>query len=446
MPVAEGAPLRFPWPRNLPLTAVFAAQGVMAGRGIFTGIPASGIPVSGRRGGEARSIGSGGKGAEGLADSLRNTLDRVRGFLTWLPAEVFAALLLLLAAGLALALTRFCLRLLYRLAGRYGQSFLQVLVTRSQGPLCTFLVIMAVGTVLPAAPFPYATTLTLAQVLLCAFILALGWMLVTALNLGAEVYLRRFRLDVEDNLLARKHVTQVRILLRTGQTLLVIVTVAAALTSIPAVRQYGVSLFASAGAAGLVLGLAARPLLSNMLAGIQIAMTQPIRVEDAVVLEGEWGWIENITSTYVVVRLWDLRRLIVPLSYFIEKPFQNWTHESSDLIGSVFLRVDYTVPLDRMREKLKEIASASRFWDRKTCVLQVTDTPGNMVEVRILVSARGGGNTFDLRCEVREKMIAFLQAEYPEALPRQRTEITGNSLDGLLEQRRGTEEKVRRAA
>ena len=183
-----------------------------------------------------------------------------------------------------------------------------------------------------------------------------------------------------------------------------------------------------------------------MLAGIQIAMTQPIRVEDAVVLEGEWGWIENITSTYVVVRLWDLRRLIVPLSYFIEKPFQNWTHESSDLIGSVFLRVDYTVPLDRMREKLKEIASASRFWDRKTCVLQVTDTPGNMVEVRILVSARGGGNTFDLRCEVREKMIAFLQAEYPEALPRQRTEITGNSLDGLLEQRRGTEEKVRRAA
>ena len=161
-----------------------------------------------------------------------------------------------------------------------------------------------------AAPFPYATTLALAQVLLCAFILALGWMLVTALNLGAEVYLRRFRLDVEDNLLARKHVTQVRILLRTGQTLLVIVTVAAALTSIPAVRQYGVSLFASAGAAGLVLGLAARPLLSNMLAGIQIAMTQPIRVEDAVVLEGEWGWIENITSTYVVVRLWDLLSLI----------------------------------------------------------------------------------------------------------------------------------------
>ena len=170
MPVAEGAPLRFPWPRNLPLTAVFAAQGVMAGRSISTGIPASGIPVSGRRGGEARSIGSGGKGAEGLADSLRNTLDRVRGFLTWLPAEVFAALLLLLAAGLALALTRFCLRLLYRLAGRYGQSFLQVLVTRSQGPLCTFLVIMAVGTVLPAAPFPYATTLTLAQVLLLSLI------------------------------------------------------------------------------------------------------------------------------------------------------------------------------------------------------------------------------------------------------------------------------------
>jgi len=380
-------------------------------------------------------------------DVLAETMRHLQAVFAFLPDGMLGSLLLLVAAALPLAATRWFLRQFYRLAGRFNQTFLQVLVTRSQRPLTTFLVIAAVGLALPAAGFSYRTTVTLAQILLFAFVLVVGWNVITAMNLGAEVYLRRFRLDVEDNLLARKHVTQMRILLRTVQTLLVLITVAAALTSIPSVRQYGVSLFASAGAAGLVLGLAARPLLSNMLAGIQIAMTQPIRVEDAVVLEGEWGWIENITGTYVVVRLWDLRRLIVPLSYFIEKPFQNWTHESSDLIGTVFLRVDYSVPLDRLRAKLREVVEADPLWDRKTCVLQVTDTPGNMVELRILVSARGGSATFDLRCHVREAMIGFLQREYPEALPRQRTELTANSLDGLLAVREGRDPaELRRVA
>ena len=190
-------------------------------------------------------------------------------------------------------------------------------------------------------------------------------------------------------------------------------------------RQYGVSLFASAGAAGLVVGLSARPLLSNLIAGIQLALTQPIRIEDAVVVEGEWGWIETITSTYVVIRIWDLRRLIVPLTYFIEKPFQNWTHQSADLLGSVMLNVDYTVPVDRVREKLKEIVTGNPLWDGKVQVVQVTDTPNNMVQLRALVSARNSGQAWDLRCEVREKLIAFLQAEYPHALPRQRAELIG---------------------
>ena len=189
--------------------------------------------------------------------------------------------------------------------------------------------------------------------------------------------------------------------------------------------QYGVSLFASAGAAGLIVGLAARPVLSNLLAGIQIAMTQPIRVEDVVIVEGEWGRIEAVTSTYVVIRIWDLRRLIVPLSYFIEKPFQNWTYQTADLIGSVFLHVDYTVPVDRVRQELNAIVKSSAKWDRKVAVLQVTDTPAGMVELRALVSARNSGDAWDLRCEVREKLIAFLQREYPDALPRQRVAVDG---------------------
>ncbi len=183
------------------------------------------------------------------------------------------------------------------------------------------------------------------------------------------------------------------------------------------VRQYGVSLFASAGVAGLIAGLAARPVLSNLFAGVQIAMTQPIRIEDAVIVENEWGVIEEITSAYVVVRLWDLRRMIVPLTYFIEKPFQNWTHESSALIGSVLFYLDYRAPIGIMREKLKEIVAASKNWDGKTAALQVTDTKQSAIEVRAIMSAASSGQAFELRCEVREKMIDFLQREHPEALP-----------------------------
>jgi small-conductance mechanosensitive channel len=177
------------------------------------------------------------------------------------------------------------------------------------------------------------------------------------------------------------------------------------------VRQYGVSLFASAGAAGLILGLAARPVLSNLLAGIQIAMTQPIRVEDQVVVEGETGWIETITSTYVVVRLWDLRRMVVPLSYFIEKPFQNWTYEAAAQIGAVLLRVGYTVSVDSLRQKFDEIVRQSPLWDRRVAKLEVTDVAVDAVELRALISARNPGQTWDLRCEVREKLFAFVQAQ-----------------------------------
>jgi small-conductance mechanosensitive channel len=189
------------------------------------------------------------------------------------------------------------------------------------------------------------------------------------------------------------------------------------------VRQYGVSLFASAGIAGIVAGLAARPVLSNLFAGVQLAMTQPIRIDDAVIVENEWGWIEEITATYVVVRLWDWRRLVVPLTYFIEKPFQNWTREGSALIGSVYLYLDYAAPIAAIRAKLKDIAEHSALWDGKVVNLQVSDAKEHTIEVRALVSARSAPAAWDLRCEVREKLIGFLQAEHPEALPRTRAEF-----------------------
>jgi small-conductance mechanosensitive channel len=270
-------------------------------------------------------------------------------------------------------------------------------------------------------------TVALCRALLVGFVLAFGWAAAIALDIAVEIYLRHFHIDAEDDLLARKHVTQMRILQRVARTLLAIVTAAAALMTLDSVRQYGVSLFASAGAAGDHPQLGGAAVLSNLLAGIQIAMTQPIRVEDQVVVEGEFGSIETIASNYVVVRLWDLRRMVVPLTYFIEKPFQNWTYERTEQLGSVLLHVDYTVPVDRVSEKLNEIVRQTPLWDgRPDCKLPTRPTTWSNCGPW---SARNPGQTWDLRCEVREKLIAFLQAEYPHALPRQRTEQLGIDLE-----------------
>lgn len=299
----------------------------------------------------------------------------------------------------------------------------RALLTRSKGPLRLALIVLMFKFIISVAPIGDALAVVFDNILNVAFIALLGWTAIIAVQIGSQVYLRRFSLDAEDNLLARKHVTQVGILKRAADTLIVIMTVATALMSFEQVRQYGVSLFASAGVAGLAIGLAARPLLSNLIAGVQIAVAQPIRLDDVVFLEGEYGTIEEITTTYVVIKLWDWRRMVVPLSYFIEKPFQNWTRETSALIGSVFLYVDYTVPVEKLREKLMEIARASPLWDGRVIVLQVSDAKDRTVELRALLSARSAPAAWDLRCEVREKLIAYLQEEYPDALPRTRQEV-----------------------
>jgi small-conductance mechanosensitive channel len=313
-------------------------------------------------------------------------------------------------------------RVLTRLLG--GRAvFWRSLVSGATGPARMALMIMAVFVGTGIAPLTPLQTLVIRHVLTVCFISLLGWLALSALSLWTTIYLRRFRIDIEDNLLARKHVTQSRILQRVAATMIVLFTVAADLMTFESVRQYGVSLLASAGAAGIVLGLALQPLLKNIVAGVQLAITQPIRLEDAVIVEGEWGNVEEITSTYVVVRLWDWRRMVLPLSYFIEKPFQNWTRSDAALIGTVMLYVDYSAPIGEMRRRLTEIAEASPIWDRRVVNMQVTDFSEDTMQVRMLVSAGSAGRTFDLRCEVREKMIAWLQAEHPHALPRRRAEI-----------------------
>ena len=349
-------------------------------------------------------------------NSLQEQLDTVKSWLQWLPNPVVALIIVALAVLAAYALHRSVRKALRHLLGaRYPYAF--SIFTRMRGVTQLAVLIIALIVALPVAPFTPATSQWLTRLLLIAIIAMIGWAALTALQIAADLYLRRFRLDTEDNLLARKHVTQVRVLMRSADVLIVVITVAAALMTFEPVRQYGVSLFASAGVAGIVAGLAARPVLSNLFAGVQLAMTQPIRIDDAVIVENEWGTIEEITSTYVVVRLWDWRRMIVPLTYFIEKPFQNWTRETSALLGSAFLYLDYRAPVGVIRDKLKEIVKESKNWDGNIVGLQVTDAKQSTIELRCLMSAPSAPQAFDLRCEVREKLIDFLSKEHPEALP-----------------------------
>jgi small-conductance mechanosensitive channel len=369
-------------------------------------------------------------------DSLRAALTWIKDLLNWLPDPVVALLILVIAVLMAFALHRWARKLVRRaFAERY--PYLLSVLTQTRGLTKAALLILAMIVAIPVAPLEPDTAAWLARIMAVAVIGLIGWGAIIALHIAADLYLRRYRLDVDDNLLARKHNTQVRVLSRTIDVLLVMLTLGVALMTFPAVRQYGVSLFASAGVAGIVAGLAARPVLSNLMAGVQLAMTQPIRLYDAVIVENEYGTIEEITSTYVVVKLWDLRRMVVPLTYFIEKPFQNWTRESSSLIGNVMIYLDYRAPVGAIREKFNAILKESNRWDGQVAALQVTDFKEGTMELRCLMSARSSGQTFDLRCEVREKLVDFLQREHPEALPHSRQISFSGNRAGPKDERAG---------
>lgn len=254
-------------------------------------------------------------------------------------------------------------------------------------------------------------------------IACVAWIVILTTEIITDLVAVRYRVDVEDNLRARMVQTQVSVLRRIVTVVVAIVTLSIMLLTIPQVRSIGTSLLASAGLAGLVIGMAMKSTLGNLIAGIQIALTQPIRMEDAVIVEGEWGWIEEITSTYVVVRLWDWRRMVLPLSYFIEHPFQNWTRRTAKLIGSVYLYVDYTVPVDAVRKEFEHLVKSTDKWDGNVCVLQVSDAKERTLELRALADARDAGTAWDLRCYIREGLIKFLREQYPHSLPRARAEL-----------------------
>ena len=260
----------------------------------------------------------------------------------------------------------------------------------------------------------YEWTNVISKVLLIA---VTTWLMTRIVVIVEKILIEKLDFDSEDNNYARRMFTKIKFIKRIIIILIVLIGISILLLSFDNVRQYGIGILTSAGIFSVIIGFAAQKSLGNLMAGIQIAFTQPIKIDDVVIVEGEWGRIEEINLTYVVVNIWDLRRLVLPITYFVDKPFQNWTRNESNLIGTAFFNLNYNTPVEKLRTKLEEILLSSPLWDRRSWALQVTDTNAQWMVVRAIMSARSSSQAFDLRCYVREKMIEYIVAEFPDALP-----------------------------
>lgn len=308
--------------------------------------------------------------------------------------------------------------------GRRSNSIVDAsLIRHGRRPSKLVFPLIALLVAVPTTSLPGWIERPLEHVIGLGLIASAAWAVILLADVLADVIVARNRIDVKDNLAARRMRTQVTVLRRVFAILVVVVAIAIMLLTIPHVRTIGTSLLASAGLAGLVVGMAMKSTLGNLVAGIQIALTQPIRVEDAVIVEDQWGWIEEINSTYVVVRIWNLQRMVLPLTYFIEKPFQNWTRTTASLIGSVHLYVDYSTSIDELRKELERIVRTTNKWMGNVCVLQVVEATEKSMQLRALVDAPDAGTAWDLRCYVREALIKYLQEHHPQNLPKMRAEL-----------------------
>ena len=342
----------------------------------------------------------------------------------WTTAYVIVAILAgLLAHSIAYWLLK-------RFASRTRGTTDDVLVRHTRQPMRFATVVLALWIVLPLLQLDNDTRAFVQHIMSLALIATVAWALIALSRVLRDVVVGRYDLAIADNLQARKVRTQFDVLNRIAIAVIIVLAAATMLMTFAPIRQVGTSILASAGIIGIVVGVAAQRSIGSVIAGIQIALTQPIRLDDVVVVEGEWGRIEEIALTYVVVRIWDKRRLVLPITYFIEQPFQNWTRVTADLLATVVVFVDYTVPVDEVRQELKGILDASPHWDKQVWGLQVTDSTERTLQLRALMSAVDGPKAWDLRCEVREKLIAFLQANHPQALPRVRVDTDATAVPG----------------
>jgi small-conductance mechanosensitive channel len=337
---------------------------------------------------------------------------------------------LLLSAGIMAAATVAALTVrwigfivLRKLAQRKGSVLGQSMVHHGKKPTRWILPLLAILIVLPGLPLPHMLLAALEHITGIGLIAAIAWLAILLIEVTADVLTSRYRIDVADNLQARRIQTQFQMLHRVSVILVSVIALAVVLMTFPAIKHIGVSLLASAGVVSLIVGMAMKDTFANLIAGVQIAFAQPFRIGDAVVIESEWGWIEEIGMMYVVVRIWDLRRLVLPLSYFLTNAFQNWTRTSAELLGHCFIYADYTVPVEPLRAELRRICESTPLWSKQVCVLQVSDLFQTNMQLRALMDARNSSDAWDLRCLVREKLIDFIQKNYPRSLPRYRGEM-----------------------
>jgi len=304
-----------------------------------------------------------------------------------------------------------------------GSTLLATMARKCDRPLQLVLPLVALQIVWQGVPDDVPGMSAVEHTSSVLTIAAVTWLVVAALQGLADAMVALHPADVADNLQARRIQTQTRVLARIAIGAVLLAGLAFILMTFPRARQLGASLLASAGVAGLIVGLAARSVFGNLLAGLQIALAQPLRIDDVLIVEGEWGRVEEITATNVVLKIWDERRLVVPLQWFIEHPFQNWTRRGASLLGTVFLWVDYSLPMQPIRTEARRLCEASTNWDGRVCNVQVTDSSERAMQLRILVSSADSGRAFDLRCEVREGLVDFIQRQFPQALPRMRADV-----------------------
>lgn len=352
-----------------------------------------------------------------MIEPLAETVDKVEKKAALLQDPAMAVGAAALAIFIALVIHAFVFRILRKIARRSDNESDDIVLRRIAAP--TRIALVALALVLVAREVPMVETFwqRIASIVMPAI---LGWIALAILHALVEAVKLRADVSVEDNLQARRKRTKLTMFNRIATFIIIFVTVGLILLSIPGVRDIGVTLVASAGLAGLAVGAAAQPALKSLIAGVQMALTEPINIDDVVIVEGEWGWIEDIRTTYVVVKIWDQRRLVVPTTYFLEKPFQNWTKKTAELLGTVFLYLDPATRVAPIREEFERLIKANARWDGRVQVLQVTETQRDTKEVRLLMSAKDSPTLFDLRCDIREAMLEWLAENYPDAFAKTR--------------------------
>ncbi|MFY1638287.1 mechanosensitive ion channel family protein [Solwaraspora sp. WMMB335] len=339
-------------------------------------------------------------------------------------SEVLTSLAIIVGAAAAAAIAVTVVYQVLRVVGRRS-SLLAEIARRAYWPTLIIAALLAARFAIPVVTSNGWHGPVL-HVIMLASIAAGGWLVATLLGLAADTAMRHYRIDVNDNLAARRVHTQITVIRRVSFAVVAVLTIGAMLITFPAARAAGASVLASAGIAGVVAALAAQSTLGNLFAGLQLAFGDALRLDDVVVVEGEWGRIEEMTLGYVVVKIWDERRLILPSSYFTTTPFQNWTRTGSSVLGTVEVDVDWSLPVESMRAELHRVVeseSAAGLWDGRVCVLQVTGATDGNIRIRGLVSAANSSACWDLRCLVREQLVAWVQEQHPQSRPRVRAEV-----------------------